>query len=77
MGNFSIHAGLADGSLMPVISEELTSDQIVAMFTGDDTGAPARSVTMVVLTESGKKVEIFIPNSSGADASVRIDNRII
>lgn len=76
MGNFSIHAGLVDGSLMPIISEESTSDEIVAMFTGDDTGAPPRSLTIEVVTENGSRVQIYIPNSS-AVASVTVDGRKI
>ncbi|WP_058962520.1 hypothetical protein [Type-E symbiont of Plautia stali] len=71
MGNVKIYAGLVNGDLMPII-EEKSSEDIVAAFTGDDTGAPPRSVTIEVITESGSKVKIYIPNSS-ADASVTVD----
>lgn len=71
MGNVKIYAGLVNGDLMPII-EDKSSEDIVAAFTSDDTGAPPTSVTVEVITESGSKVRIYIPNSS-ADASVTID----
>lgn len=77
MGNVSIHAGLVNGDLMPIIDESKSSSEIVVAFTGDDTGAPPRSVTITVNTASGKKVEILIPNSDSAVATVRIDREII
>lgn len=75
MGNMKIYAGLVNGDLMPII-EDKTSEEIVAAFTGDDTGAPPRSVTIEVVTESGVKVKIHIPNST-ADASVTLDGKRI
>lgn len=75
MGNLKIHAGLVNGDLMPII-EDKSSEEIVAAFTGDDTGAPPTSVTIEVLTASGSKVRIYIPNSS-AMASVSIDGKQI
>lgn len=71
MGNVKIYAGLVNGDLMPII-EDRTSEEIVIAFTGDDTGAPPTSVTIEVITESGSKVKIYIPNSS-AQASVSVD----
>lgn len=73
MGNVKIHAGLVNGDLMPII-EDKSSEEIVAAFTGDDTGAPPTSVTIEVITESGSKVRIYIPNSC-ADASVTVDGK--
>ncbi|HDR2784577.1 hypothetical protein [Enterobacter vonholyi] len=75
MGNLKIHAGLVNGDLMPII-EDKSSEEIVTTFTGDDTGAPPTSVIIEVLTESGSKVRIYIPNSS-AMASVSIDGKQI
>lgn len=75
MSNIKIHAALLSGDLMPII-EGKESSEIVEAFTGDDTGAPPSSVTIEVLTESGSKVKIFIPNSS-ALASVTIDGKKI
>jgi len=75
MGNLRIHAGLVNGDLMPII-EDKSSEDIVAAFTGDDTGAPPTSVTIEVVTASGSKVKIYIPNST-ADASVTIDGKRI
>ncbi|MFM1041177.1 hypothetical protein WFK93_07580 [Yersinia enterocolitica] len=73
MGNVKIYAGLVNGDLMPII-EDKSSEQIVAAFTGDDTGAPPSSVTIEVTTDAGSKVKIYIPNSS-ADASVTVDGK--
>lgn len=73
MGNVKIYAGLVNGNLMPII-EGRNSEEIVTAFTGDDTGAPPTSVTIEVVTESGSKVRIYIPNSS-ADASVTVDGK--
>ena len=73
MGNVKIYAGLVNGDLMPII-EDRTSEEIVTAFTGDDTGAPSTSVTIEVITESGSKVRIYIPNSS-AQASVSVDGK--
>lgn len=75
MGNVKIYAGLVNGDLMPIIEDE-SSKEIVTAFTGDDTGAPPSSVTIEVITESGSKVRIYIPNSS-ADASVTVDGKHI
>lgn len=73
MGNVKIYAGLVSGDLMPII-EDKSSEDIVTAFTGDDTGAPPTSVTIEVVTESGSKVRIYIPNSS-ADARVTVDGK--
>lgn len=73
MGNVKIYAGLVNGDLMPII-EDRTSEEIVTAFTGDDTGAPSTSVTIEVITDSGSKVKIYIPNSS-AQASVSVDGK--
>lgn len=45
MGNVKIYVGLVNGALMPII-EDKTSEEIVTVFTGDDTGAPPISVTI-------------------------------
>lgn len=71
MSNVKIYAGLVNGDLMPII-EDKTSAEIVTAFTGDDTGAPPTSVTIEVISDSGSKVRIHIPNSS-ASASVTVD----
>lgn len=55
MGNLTIHAGLVNGDLMPIINDDKSSSEIVEAFTGDDTGAPPSSVTITVMTDSGKK----------------------
>jgi hypothetical protein len=75
MGNVKIYVGLVNGALMPII-EDKTSEEIVTVFTGDDTGAPPTSVTIEVTTENGSKVKIYIPNSS-ADASVTVDGKSV
>lgn len=75
MSNVKIYAGLVNGDLMPII-EEKSSAEIVTAFTGDDTGAPPTAVTIEVVTESGSRVRIYIPNSS-AQASVTVDGKRI
>ena len=75
MSNIKIYASLIDGGLMPLI-ENRSSSEIVKAFTGDDTGAPPTSVTIEVVTESGKKVRVYIPNSP-ALASVTVDDKRI
>ncbi|QII37879.1 hypothetical protein G3M83_09295 [Rouxiella badensis] len=76
MGNFSIHAGLINGGLMPIMENEKSSGEVVTAFTGDDTGVPVTSLTVTVHTDSGKIVEIVVPNSS-ATAIVKVDGNII
>lgn len=71
-----MHAGLINGDLMPIIDSDKTSSDVVIGFTGDDTGAPPTSLTVTVMTESGKKVEIVVPNST-ARAIVKMDGKII
>lgn len=73
MGNVKIYAGLVNGDLMPII-EDQSSEEIVLAFTGDDIGTPPTSVTIEVVTESGTKIMIYIPNSS-AVASVSVDGK--
>lgn len=73
MCNVKIYAGLVNGDLMPIIDGK-SSAEIVRDFTGDDTGAPPSSVTIEVITNSGSKVRIYIPNSS-ASSSVTIDGK--
>lgn len=75
MGNVKIYAGLVNGDLMPIIENE-SSEDIVTAFAGNDTGAPPTSVTIEVITETGSKVRISIPNSSAA-ASVTVDGKRI
>lgn len=74
MGNITIHAHLVNGNLMPFFSEEDSSKQVVLEFTGDDTGAPPRSLSIIVRTESGRRVEISIPYDSSGNARVEVDN---
>lgn len=77
MGNITIHAHLVNGDLMPLFSEAKSSKQLVVDFTGDDTGAPPQSLSIIVRTTSGKKIEINVPYDETADARVKIDNEVI
>ncbi|WP_145534749.1 hypothetical protein [Yersinia alsatica] len=77
MGNVTIKAPLVDGSLMDYVDETDSSDEVVIILTGDDLRPPAVGIKITVRTESGKKVEIYIPNNSQEMASVSIDNLII
>lgn len=77
MGNVTITAPLGDGSLMEYVNETDSSDEVVLTLTGDDLSPPANGIKITVRTDSGKKVEIYIPNSSHGMASVSIDSLII
>lgn len=75
MSNVTIHAGLVNGDLQSIIAGR-SSEVLVDAFAGDYTGSPVSSVTITVLTDSGKQVQIVIPNSS-ANAWVKIDGEMI
>lgn len=77
MANISIDAPLVNGSLMPYIEEGMPCKAAVELITGDDLRPPARNVTISVLTASGKRVQLFIPNSANDSAIVRIDGEVI
>lgn len=77
MANIIITAPLVDGSLKPYISENDSCKETVLFICGDDLRPPPRNVKILVKTESGKLIEILIPNDSNSLASVAIDGTVI
>ncbi|NOT17633.1 MAG: hypothetical protein HOP20_06150 [Sulfuriferula sp.] len=73
MANITISAPLVDGSLMPYISENDSCEDTVLFVCGDDLRPRPRSVKITVKTESGKVMEISIPNDANSIAKVTID----
>jgi hypothetical protein len=73
MANITIAAPLVDGSLMPYISENDSCKETVLFICGDDLRPDPRNVKISVKTESGKLLEISIPNDTNAFARVAID----
>lgn len=72
-----ISAPLVNGDLRDPLDENASGEDAVLLICGDDTGPPVTSVVVRVTTESGKVVEVRIPNSDSRSASVRIDGRQI
>lgn len=72
MANMIVEAHLADGSLMPYISELNSCRDAVLLVCGDDLRPPPNRVKIVITTSRGKRVEISIPNGDG-QACVTID----
>ncbi|WP_086010479.1 hypothetical protein [Uliginosibacterium gangwonense] len=77
MANITLSAPLVDGSLMPYIGENHSCEEIVSFVCSDDCGPPPQSVLITVKTESGKLVEISIPNETDAIARVTVDGKAI
>lgn len=77
MANITISAPLVDGSLMPYIGENDSCEEIVLFVCSDDCRPQPQSVLITVKAESGKLVEIFIPNEKDAIARVTVDGKAI
>lgn len=77
MANITISAPLVDGSLMPYISENDSCKETVVFVCGDDLRPPPRSVKITVKTDSGKLIEISIPNDANSSARVTIDGTAV
>ncbi|MEN5031040.1 hypothetical protein [Pseudomonas sp. Ps21-P2] len=75
--SIKISASLINGDLWDLLEESASGEDAVLLICGDDTGPPVTSVVVRVTTESGKVVEVRIPNSDSRSASVRIDGKAI
>jgi len=73
MSNISISAPLVDGSLMPYINKGDSCLQAVELLTGDDLRPPASRVVIEIVTDSGKTVQVIIPNSNAGNAIVTVN----
>ena len=77
MANITISAPLVDGSLMPYVTEDDSCREAVLFVCGDDLRPPPRCVKIEVKTESGKLIEIYIPNEVNSMVSVKVDDDVI
>jgi hypothetical protein len=77
MSNISIEASLVDGSAMTYIARGDSCAEAAEIITGDDLRPPARHVVIEVATESGRIVQVVIPNDVRSAAIVRIDGELV
>lgn len=77
MPKIKIFASIVNGDMWDPLDEEATCEDAVELICGDDMRPPPTSVVIKVTTESGKVVELWIPNSSSGKASVRIDGKAV
>ena len=75
--SIKVTAPLVNGDLWDPLSENASGEDVVEMICGDDLRPPPTSVVITVTTESGKRVEVRIPNSGSGKASVRIDGKSV
>ena len=73
MSNITVSAPLVNGDLWDPFDDGVSCEEIVELICGDDLRPPPASVVIKIATESGKMVELWIPNSGSGKASVRID----
>lgn len=72
----TLAAPLVNGDLWDPLDAGASCEDVVALICGDDLRPPPTSVVIKITTESGKLVELWIPNSGGK-ASVRIDGKSV
>lgn len=60
--SIKVTAPLVDGDLWGPLGERASGEDIVELICGDDLRPPPTSVVITVTTESGKRVEVRIPN---------------
>lgn len=77
MSNITVSAPLVNGDLWAPFDEGVSCETIVELICGDDLRPPPNSVVIKVTTESGKVVELWIPNSDSGKVSVRIDGETV
>jgi hypothetical protein len=77
MSNISIGASLVDGSAMTYVAQGSSCAEAAEIITGDDLRPPARNVVIEVTTESGRVVQVVIPNDVRSTAIVRIDGELV
>lgn len=77
MSNIKVTAPLVNGDLWDPYDDGVPCDELVRMFCGDDLRPPPTSVAIKITTDSGKVIELWIPNTEGGKASVRIDGKAL
>jgi len=75
--SIKVAAPLVNGDLWDPFGESASREDIVELICGDDLRPPPTTVVITVTTESGKRVEVRIPNSDTGTASVRIDGKTV
>lgn len=75
--SIKVTAPLVNGDLWDPLDDNAAGEDVVELICGDDLRPPPTSVVITVITESGKRVEIWIPNSGSGKASVRIDGKSV
>ncbi|QXH68625.1 hypothetical protein [Pseudomonas asgharzadehiana] len=75
--SIKVTAPLVNGNLWDPLGERASGAEIVELICGDDLRPPPTSVVITITTESGKRVEVRIPNSDTGNASVRIDGKSV
>ncbi|WP_431036925.1 hypothetical protein [Pseudomonas yamanorum] len=75
--SIKVTAPLVNGDLWDPLDESASGEDVVALICGDDLRPPPTSVVITVTTESGKRVEVWIPNTDSSTASVRIDGKSV
>lgn len=75
--SIKVTAPLVNGDLWDPLVENATGEDVVELICGDDLRPPPTSVVITVTTESGKRVEVWIPNSGSGKAGVRIDGKSV
>lgn len=75
--SIKVTAPLVNGDLWDPLGERASGEDAVELICGDDMRPPPTSVVITVITESGKRVEVRIPNSGSGKASVRIDGKSV
>ena len=75
--SIKVTAPLVNGDLWDPLDENASGQDVVELICGDDLRPPPTSVVITVTTDSGKRVEVWIPNSSNGKAGVRIDGKSV
>ncbi len=75
--SIKVTAPLVNGDLWDPLNDKSSGEDVVELICGDDLRPPPTSVVITVTTESGKRVEVWIPNSGSGKASVRIDGKTV
>lgn len=75
--SIKVTAPLVNGDLWDPLDENASGEDVVGLICGDDLRPPPTSVVIKIATESGKLVELWIPNSNTGTTTVRIDGKTV
>lgn len=76
MSNLDVSAPLVNGDLYLMHERGQECHLFVKNFLGDDLRPPPRSIVFELITESGHKVKLVIPNGVGPARTYVDDNEI-